>query len=108
MKIGIVSLPLWGHLNPMISLACEVKSQGHEAVFVGVEDAAPPVMVAGLDFHVIAQEEVPRGRNDETCRSLAKLRGLDIIRYFTETGLALFCKAKNLFPRRLRKCPANG
>ena len=81
MKIGFVSLPLWGHLNPMISLAREVKSQGHEVVFVGVEDAAPPVIAAGLDFHVIAQKEVPRGRNDEIYRSLAKLRGLDIIRY---------------------------
>jgi len=93
MKIGFVSLPLWGHLNPMISLACEVKSHGHEVVFVGVEDAAPPVIAAGLDFHVIAQKEVPRGRNDEIYRSLAKLRGLDIIRYFAETGLALLCKA---------------
>jgi zeaxanthin glucosyltransferase len=93
MKIGFVSLPLWGHLNPMISLAREVKSQGHEVVFIGVEDAAPPVMAAGLDFHVIAQEEVPRGRNDEIYRSLARLRGLDIIRYFAETGLALLCKA---------------
>jgi zeaxanthin glucosyltransferase len=92
MKVGFVSLPLSGHLNPMISLARKVQSQGHDVVFIGVEDAASAVRAAGLEFHVVAREEIPLGGNADTYRELAKLRGLEIIRYFAATGLGLLCK----------------
>jgi UDP:flavonoid glycosyltransferase YjiC (YdhE family) len=35
MKIGFISMPLAGHLNPMTTLARELKSRGHEVVFIG-------------------------------------------------------------------------
>jgi zeaxanthin glucosyltransferase len=37
-KIGFVSMPLSGHLNPMTALARRVKSRGNEVVFFGVPD----------------------------------------------------------------------
>jgi hypothetical protein len=43
MKIGFISMPLAGHLNPITALARKLQSRGHEIVFIGVPDAAPPV-----------------------------------------------------------------
>ena len=50
MKLGFVSMPLSGHLNPMTALARRVQSRGHEAVFLGVPDVEPFVRAAGLRF----------------------------------------------------------
>ena len=50
MKIGFISMPLAGHLNPMIALARKLQSRGHEIVFIGVPDAGPTVCAAGLNF----------------------------------------------------------
>jgi len=38
MKIGFVSLPVVGQLNPMTALARRLQSRGHEIVFIGVPD----------------------------------------------------------------------
>jgi UDP:flavonoid glycosyltransferase YjiC (YdhE family) len=38
MKIGSISLPVTGHLNPMTALAREPQSRKHELVFIGVPD----------------------------------------------------------------------
>ena len=38
MKIGFVSMPLLGHLNPMTALARKLQSRGNEVVFFGVPD----------------------------------------------------------------------
>ena len=50
MKIGFLSLPLTGHLNPMTALARKLQSRGHEVVFIGVPDIEPVVRAADLDF----------------------------------------------------------
>ena len=34
MKIGFLSQPLTGHLNPMTALARKLQSRGHEVVFI--------------------------------------------------------------------------
>jgi len=41
MKIGFVSMPLSGHLNPMTALARRLQSRGNEVVFLGVPDVEP-------------------------------------------------------------------
>jgi UDP:flavonoid glycosyltransferase YjiC (YdhE family) len=38
MKIGFISLPVTGHLNPMTALARKLQSRKHEVVFIGVPD----------------------------------------------------------------------
>jgi zeaxanthin glucosyltransferase len=38
MKIGFISLPVTGHLNPMTALARKLQSRNHEVVFIGVPD----------------------------------------------------------------------
>ena len=50
MKIGFVSIPISGHLNPMTALARKLQSRGNEVVFIGVPDVEPFAHAAGLDF----------------------------------------------------------
>ena len=61
MKIGFLSLPLTGHLNPMTALARKLQSRGHEVVFIGVPDIGPIVRAANLDFAPICENEFPPG-----------------------------------------------
>jgi zeaxanthin glucosyltransferase len=61
MKIGFISMPLAGHLNPMTALGCKLHSRGHEIVFTGVPDAGPRVRAAGLNFVSYCEEEFPAG-----------------------------------------------
>jgi zeaxanthin glucosyltransferase len=49
-KIGFLSLPLTGHLNPMTALARKMQSRGNEVVFIGVPDIEPVARAANLEF----------------------------------------------------------
>ena len=40
MKIGFLSLPMVGHLNPMTALARKLQSRGHESLFFGIPDVS--------------------------------------------------------------------
>jgi zeaxanthin glucosyltransferase len=61
MKIGFLSLPLTGHLNPMTALARKLKSRGHEVVFIGVPDIESVVRTADLEFIPFCESEYPLG-----------------------------------------------
>jgi zeaxanthin glucosyltransferase len=92
MKIGFVSMPLAGHLNPMTALARRLQSRGNEVVFIGVPDAEPIVRAANLDFVPICEQEYPPGSVAKEYAHLATLRGEEVLRY----------SARELHPRRLR------
>jgi len=81
MKIGFLSLPLTGHLNPMTSLARKLQSRGHEVVFIGVPDIEPVVRAAGLDFVPFGENEYPPGSIAKKWGGVANLHGLDVVRY---------------------------
>src|SRR5260221_11790151 len=81
MKIGFLSLPLTGHLNPMTSLARKLQSRGHEVVFIGVPDIEPVARAAGLDFVPFGENEYPPGSIAKRSAGAANLRGLDGVRY---------------------------
>ena len=53
MKIGFLSLPLFGHLNPMTALARKLQSRGNEVVFITVPDAEPVLRAANLNFGTV-------------------------------------------------------
>ena len=57
MKIGFISLPVVGHLNPMTALARGLQSRGHEIVFIGVADVEPFANAAGLKFVSFCENE---------------------------------------------------
>jgi zeaxanthin glucosyltransferase len=81
MKIGFLSLPLTGHLNPMTALARKLKSRGHEVVFIGVPDIEPVARAADLDFVPFGENEYPPGSIAKRSAGVANLHGLDVVRY---------------------------
>src|SRR6267378_2857732 len=81
MKIGFLSLPLTGHLNPMTALARKLQSRGHKIVFIGVPDIEPVVRAADLDFVPFGENEYPPGSVAKRWGPVANLHGLDVMRY---------------------------
>jgi zeaxanthin glucosyltransferase len=81
MKIGFVSMPLVGHLNPMTALARKLQSRGNEVVFIGVPDAECIVHAANLNFVPFCEEEYPVGSIAKGYGGVAKLHGLDVAQY---------------------------
>ena len=55
MKIGFISLPVFGHLNPMTALARELRSRQHDVVFISLLDTEPFVrgIASYLSYHVV-------------------------------------------------------
>src|ERR1700730_7315926 len=76
MKLGFVSLPFTGHLNPMTALARKMRSLGHEVVFIGIPDIEPTVRAAGLTLIPYCEKEFPMGSLDRYLAPISKLHGL--------------------------------
>ena len=49
-KIAFISPPIPGHLNPMTTLARELQSRNHDAVFISLPDGERSARAAGLTF----------------------------------------------------------
>jgi len=81
MKIGFVSMPLSGHLNPMTALARRLQSRGNEVVFFGVPDVEPFARAAGLDFVPYGEAEYPIGSIHKVYSSVAQLHGFEVVRH---------------------------
>jgi len=81
MKIGFVSMPLSGHLNPMTALARKLQSRGHEVIFIGIPDIEPIVHAAGISFIPYCEKEYPAGSTDHLYAPVAKLHGLEVTRF---------------------------
>ncbi|HEX3473330.1 MAG TPA: glycosyltransferase [Silvibacterium sp.] len=81
MKIGFLSLPLSGHLNPMTSLARKLQSRGNDVVFLGVPDVEPFARAAGLEFVSYGEREYPTGSIARIWSRVAKLHGKEVLRY---------------------------
>jgi zeaxanthin glucosyltransferase len=84
MKIGFVSLPLSGHLNPMTALARKLQSRGQEVKFFGVPDIESLIRAAGLTFVPYGEQEYPIGSLAKLWSPVAQLRGLELMRYTVE------------------------
>jgi zeaxanthin glucosyltransferase len=80
-KLGLLSMPLTGHLHPMTALGRKMQARGHEVIFFGLPDAARIVHNAGLDFVPFGEEEYPVGTTPAMYARLATLKGEDVIRY---------------------------
>ena len=81
MKIGFISLPLSGHLNPFLALARTLKSRDYQPVYFGVPDCASAAQAAGIDFIPYGQEEFPVGAVAETWGPVAILQGTKVLEY---------------------------
>ena len=102
MKIGFVSMPLSGHLNPMTALARRLQSRGNEIVFFGVPDVEPFARDAGLDFVPFCENEYPAGSIAKLYSPVSKLHGLEVARWsLREVHCDLFSAASKHLPQRL-------
>ena len=102
MKIGFVSLPVVGHLNPMTALARRLQSRGHEIVFIGVPDVEPFARAAGLKFVTFCENEYPAGSISKLYAPVSNLHGLEVTRWSIREGLTgLFTAASKHLPQKL-------
>src|SRR5215475_14235700 len=81
MRIGFVSLPVPGHLNPMTTLARKLQSRGHDVVFISLTDVAPFVEAAGLPFVPCSETAYPVGSMSKLVRRLSELSGEDALHF---------------------------
>jgi len=93
MRIGFLSLPLSGHLNPMTALARKLQARGNEVVFISVPDAEAAVRAANLEFVPFCEEEYPLGSIAENWSSVAKLHGEEVVRHSSRELLPGIIKA---------------
>jgi zeaxanthin glucosyltransferase len=81
MKIGFLSLPLSGHINPMTTLARKLQSRGHDVVFIAVPDSESVVRAANLNFVSFCEKEYPAGSIGPAWSAVAKMHGDEVLRY---------------------------
>ena len=81
MRIGFLSLPVPGHLNPMTALARKLQSRGHDVVFMSLADVAPFVEAAGLPFVPCAEAAYPAGSLGKLVRRLSELSGEEALQF---------------------------
>src|SRR5260370_22259187 len=93
MRIGFLSLPLSGHLNPMTALARKLQARGNDVVFISVPDAEPVLRAAGLKFVPFCEEEYPIGSIDGYWSSVANLHWEEGIRHSSRELLPWICKS---------------
>ena len=93
MRIGFLSLPVSGHLNPMTALARKLQARGNEVVFISVPDGEAAVRAANLEFVPFCEEEYPLGSIAENWSSVAKLHGEEVVRHSSRELLPGIIKA---------------
>jgi zeaxanthin glucosyltransferase len=81
MRIGFLSLPVPGHLNPMTTLARKLQSRGHDVVFISLADVAPVVEAAGLPFVPCSEKAYPAGAAAKLSRRLSELSGEEALHF---------------------------
>jgi zeaxanthin glucosyltransferase len=102
MKIGFISLPVVGHLNPMTALAHSLQSRGHDILFIGVPDVEPFARAAGLKFVPFCENEYPAGSVAKLYAPVSTLHGLEVTRWSIREGLTgLFTAGSKHLPGKL-------
>jgi MGT family glycosyltransferase len=82
MKIGFISLPVFGHLNPMIALARELRSRQHDVVFISLLDTEPFVSrIAKLPFLPCCEKNLPSGAMKEVARQISLRQGHEALEF---------------------------
>ena len=75
-RIGCLSLPETGHLNPLIAVGVELARRGHDVTVFNPPDSEPAVRQAGLGFHAVGEKGFPAGSTAARNRELSTLAGI--------------------------------
>jgi MGT family glycosyltransferase len=78
---GIICPAAAGHLNPMTTLGYELQRRGHRVTVLGIQDAQPKVLAAGLEFQVIGKSDFPKGATKDLFTQLGNLSGFKALQY---------------------------
>jgi len=82
MKIGFISLPVFGHLNPMTAVARELRSRRHDVAFISLLDTEPFVSrVAELPFLPCCEKDLPAGAMMEIAQQISLRRGHEALEF---------------------------
>lgn len=79
LRIGLISSPVPGHINPMSCIGRELKRRGHEVFFFNIEDTKEKITAEGLNFVAIGID-FPKGAWETYWAPLSKKQGLSVIR----------------------------
>jgi zeaxanthin glucosyltransferase len=104
LKIGLILLPLSGHLNPFLAVARVLKARGHHRVYLGLPDCASAAQATGIDFFPHSQEEFPLGSVAKTWGPVAKMHGMEIVEYaLNKINIKLLGAALKNLPMQLSR-----
>src|SRR5215813_5945572 len=81
MRIGFLSLPVPGYLNPMTTFPRNLQSRGHDVIFISLTDVAPFVEAAGLPFVPCSEAAYPAGSLGKLVRRLSELSGEEALHF---------------------------
>jgi zeaxanthin glucosyltransferase len=98
-RLGAFCFPGTGHINPMTALARRLKQHGHDVVIFGIADTEARVRAAGVEFHLIGEQDYPPGTLQKLDQRLGELKGLATFRFTVE-------RVKNTARMILRDGPA--
>ena len=65
----------------MTALARKIQARGNEVVFIGFPESEPAARAANLRFVPFCESEFPKGSIGKVMGGVAKLHGLDVVRY---------------------------
>jgi zeaxanthin glucosyltransferase len=108
MKIAFVCQAIFGHLNPLTTLARKMQGRGHEIVFITFLDGEAAVRCAGLPFLPCAPSEFPAGAFNEGRRRLSKLQGKQPLEAVRKAGAARTEAILNSLPNLLTAAAVDG
>jgi zeaxanthin glucosyltransferase len=108
MKIGFVSVPVPGHLNPMSALARRLQSRNHEIAFMCLPDTEPLVRAAGLPFLPCCEREFPVGSVDAYVRGIGTQEGEEALRLSIEACGAMTNAMCHSLPGTLKAAGIDG
>jgi zeaxanthin glucosyltransferase len=74
MKIGLISLSVPGHFNPMSAVARQLQSRNHDVVVLSLPVMQPLACAANLPFIPFGEKEFPTEHTSEVVDTLSRLK----------------------------------
>lgn len=81
-KIGIIVPSLWGHLNPTLALAKQLKNRSHEVIFYQIPELQSKIENQGFTVFAIGQAEYSGDYLKQFVQQLGMRQGTDILHYW--------------------------
>ena len=84
-RIGFLTMPWSGHLNPFAALALEIEERGHEVLFFHLPEFANEFSSRGLSFQPYAAERFPAQTFARRSVELSRLKGAEAVAHALES-----------------------